>query len=126
MKYPEKDLYSGMLESCYLSPRYHAGCLMCADKQECYGMEEYRKFRSKALIMSELLDTTGALDPGQAERIARALGMPGEIDRVKRLLERDICPDKVVEKIIKMAMQGGEAPAAGQVHPGPASVPAAS
>lgn len=126
MKYPEKDFYSGIFESCYMNPRYHAGCLMCADKQECYGMDEYRNFRSKAIIMSELLDANDALDARQAERIARAMGMPGEIDRVKRLLERDICPDKVVEKIIKMALQVEETSAAGQAKPEQAIVPAAS
>lgn len=126
MKYPEKDFYSGIMESCYLSPRYHAGCLMCVDKEECYGMDEYRRFRSKAIIMSELLDAADALDARQAERIARGLGMPGEIERVRRLLERDICPDKVVEKIIKMALQTEEGAIAGQVKPEPGAVPAAS
>ncbi|MEN6390729.1 MAG: hypothetical protein ABFD04_09960 [Syntrophomonas sp.] len=126
MKYQEKDYYSGILESCYLNPRYHAGCLMCVDKEECYGMDEYMRFRSKAIIMSDLLDNKDALVPWQAERIARAMGMPGEIERVVRLLERDMCPDKVVEKIIKMALENEAKTAGGQTRAEVGAVPAAS
>ncbi len=126
MKYPEKDFYSGIMESCYMNPRYHAGCLMCGDKEECYGQDEYRRFRSKAIIMSDLLDAADALDPGRAERIARAMGMSGEIERVLRLLERQICPDKVVEKIIKMALEAEPAARTEQPQAGAGDIPAAS
>jgi len=126
MKYQEEDFYSGILESCYLNPRYHAGCLICADREECYGLDEYVRFRSKAIIMSELLDNKDALVPWQAERIARALGVPGEIERVRHLLERDICPDRAVEKIIKMALENEAKEAGGQTRAEVGEVPAAS
>lgn len=126
MKFPEKDLYSGILESCYLSPRYHAGCLMCLEREECYGHDEYSRFRSKAIILSEILDADDALAPSQAERIARALGMASEIERVLRLLERNICPDKAIEKIIKMALEYEKAIKAEPTQPEPGAIPAAS
>lgn len=126
MKYQEKDFYSGIFESCYLNPRYHAWCLMCVDREECYGLDEYLRFRSKAIIMSDLLDNKDALVPWQAERIARALGMPGKIEQVRHLLERDICPDKAVEKIIKMALENEAKATGGQTGAVVGEVPAVS
>lgn len=104
MKYPEMDFYSGIMSSCYLNPRYHPGCLCCADHYDCYGDEAYKLFRVKACIMSELLEADDCMDLRAAGRIAKALGIEDHEEQVSSILKRKICRDVQIGNIVKLAL----------------------
>ena len=105
MKYPEIDFYAGILNSCYLNPRYHPFCLCCADHQECYGYEAYKSFREKACIMSELLEDPDCMDIGSAGRIARALGVEDREEQISTILRHKICQDVKISQIVKLSLE---------------------
>lgn len=104
MKYTEIDFYPGIMNSCYLNPRYHPGCLCCADHDDCYGEEVYQRFKVKAYIMSELLEQPDCLDVRATGRLARALGIEDREAQISSILKRKICRDVKIGDIVKLAL----------------------
>ena len=86
MKYEENDFFSGLLESCYLNPSYHPACLGCMDRSECYGEEDYLRFREKALIISELLDNPDCLTLENSYNLAIALNTQDSLNKIQQVL----------------------------------------
>ncbi|HWP97562.1 MAG TPA: hypothetical protein VN426_12020 [Syntrophomonadaceae bacterium] len=105
MKYWENDILSGISESCYLDPAYHPACLGCVDRMDCYGEVLYADFRVKALIMSELLDHSDCLNPMNADRLAEALGVEWEEEKVRKILLSNYCTDGRIKRVVKLALE---------------------
>lgn len=108
MKYWESDILSGILESCYLDPAYHPACMGCVDRMDCYGEALYARFREKALIMSELLDKRDCLAPINADRLAAALGVEWEEEKIRRILLSNYCPDGRIGRVVRLAVESDQ------------------
>ena len=104
MKYTESDVFSGPLLSCYMNPDNHPACMCCMDRYECYGKEAYALFKEKALVMSELLDDPGCLDPGNARHLAKALDIPDFVNIIGKILAGGHCPDGKIRLIMTLAL----------------------
>lgn len=104
MKYVEIDFYSGPLTSCYLEPMYHPACMCCSDRNDCYGEEEYLRFREKALIMSELLDDPNCLTLENSSKLAAALDKHDSLDKIQQVLTGKHCKDGKIWSIMKIAL----------------------
>jgi len=104
MKYVEGDFYDGPLTSCYLQPLYHPACMGCSDRNDCYGEEEYLRFRVKAMIMSKLLDDPKCLTLENSAKLAAALDKPDSVDRIQRVLTGKHCKDGKIWSIMKIAL----------------------
>jgi len=104
MKYTENDIYAGLLLSCYMDPLYHPACLGCTDRYDCYGITEFRDFKQKALIMSELLDDPDCLNPENSLHLAESLGIPDFVNIIEKILTGGHCPDGKIWSILRLAL----------------------
>ncbi len=104
MKYEEGDFFSGPLSSCFLNPLYHPACLCCMDRNECYGEDEYLRFREKALIMSELLDNPDCLTIENSCNLAAALDTPDLLYEMQQVLTGKYCTDGKIWTLMKISL----------------------
>lgn len=108
MKYWEIDFYSGIMMSCYLNPTYHPGCLGCADRQDCYGPENYEKFRQKAIAVSKFLDDMDDIPPESAPGLAWILKAKHLEEAIREILSSKACLDGKLSSIIRLVTQNEE------------------
>ncbi|ADI01991.1 hypothetical protein [Syntrophothermus lipocalidus] len=105
MKYWETDFYSGIMMSCYLNPSYHPGCLGCTDRQDCYGPENYERFKQKALALSRFLGDMDDIPPENAARLAWILRAKHLEEAIHEILSSKACLDGKLSSIIKLVTQ---------------------